>query len=443
VLGDDMLRRPVPLMTDPQRDDLVVTFDGLISSTPFVAQMDRVLQVLQETIGLPVDIEFAHDGTNLVLLQCRTQSGGGDTAPAPIPRDVPRQDVVFTANRFVSNGYVPDLTHVVYVDPEQYSKLGSRQEMKAVGQAVGRLNALLPKRRFALLGPGRWGSRGDIKLGVPVTYSDINNTSLLIEIARKKGNYVPDLSFGTHFFQDLVEARIRYLPLYPDDDGVVLRDTFLTRSNNLLAEMVPEFAGLADVVHVIDIPAVADGRVLRVLLNAEFDEALGMLVEPTQRTEPKEPTVARTEQGQPGIFWRWRMQMAEQIAGEIDPIRFGVVAAYVFGSTKNATAGPKSDLDLLIHVRGTAAQLAELRTWLEGWSLALAKVNYLRTGYRIERLLDAHFVTDEDIAARTSWAVKIGAITDAARLLPLKQLPERRAGRSDGVQTTGGGDDVK
>ena len=67
------------------------------------------------------------------------------------------------------------------------------------------------------MGPGRWGSRGDIKLGVSVTYADINNTAMLIEIARRTGNYVPDLSFGTHFFQDLVEAQIRYLPLYPDE----------------------------------------------------------------------------------------------------------------------------------------------------------------------------------------------------------------------------------
>ena len=67
------------------------------------------------------------------------------------------------------------------------------------------------------MGPGRWGSRGDIKLGVRVTYSDINNAAMIIEVARKKGNYVPDVSFGTHFFQDLVESGIRYLPLYPDD----------------------------------------------------------------------------------------------------------------------------------------------------------------------------------------------------------------------------------
>ena len=79
------------------------------------------------------------------------------------------------------------------------------------------------------MGPGRWGSRGDIKLGVSVTYSDINNTAVLMEIAAKRGNYVPDLSFGTHFFQDLVEAGIRYLPLFPGERGEVFNELFLRR----------------------------------------------------------------------------------------------------------------------------------------------------------------------------------------------------------------------
>ena len=89
------------------------------------------------------------------------------------------------------------------------------------------------------MGPGRWGSRGDIKLGVNVTYSDINNTAVLIEIARKKGNYVPDLSFGTHFFQDLVEASIRYLPLYPDEKGIIFNEEFLRiRPTDVMIECI-------------------------------------------------------------------------------------------------------------------------------------------------------------------------------------------------------------
>ena len=112
--------------------------------------------------------------------------------------------------------------------------------------------------------------------------------------------------------------------------------------------------------------------------------------------------------------------MAEQIAASLDPGRFGVEALYLIGSTKNATAGPGSDLDLIVHFRGSPEQRAELRAWLEGWSLCLAELNYLRTGYRSQGLLDLHFVTDADIGEQTSYAAKIGAITDPARPLPLK-----------------------
>ena len=95
-------------------------------------------------------------------------------------------------------------------------------------------------------------------------------------------------------------------------------------------------------------------------------------------------------------------------------------AAYVFGSTKNATAGPASDIDLLLHFVGTEEQRRALLAWLEGWSLCLGEINFLRTGHRVEGLLDVHLVTDEDIARRTSFAVKIDAVTDAARPLPMR-----------------------
>jgi hypothetical protein len=109
--------------------------------------------------------------------------------------------------------------------------------------------------------------------------------------------------------------------------------------------------------------------------------------------------------------------MAERIAAEIDAPRFGVLAMYVFGSTKNATAGPASDIDLIVHLRGTPDQRAAMETWLDGWSRCLSEMNYLRTGARTDGLLDVHIITDEDIAGRSSYAVKVGAVTDPARLL--------------------------
>jgi pyruvate, water dikinase len=158
-----------------------------------------------------------------------------------------------------------------------------------------------------------------------------------------------------------------------------------------------------------------------VLLNAELERAVAYLSEPDASPPVGEELGAYADMEMPSQYWFWRLRMAEKVAQELDPEHYGVAAVYVFGSTKNATAGPGSDIDLLIHFRGNTRQRAELLAWLDGWSRCLSEMNYLRTGYRTEGLLDVHLVTDEDIENRTSWACKIGAVTDPARPLPLKR----------------------
>jgi predicted nucleotidyltransferase len=421
VFEKDIIRRPSGLQLGFDHDNVVFTFDGLLGNSEFVGQMSRLLKLLQDNIGSAVDIEFASDGEHFYLLQCRPQSSLMSAPPAPIPRDIPRDKLLFSANRFVSNAFVPDITHIVYVDPERYSQLGELADLRSVGRVVGTLNKRLPKRQFILMGPGRWGSRGDIKLGVSVTYADINNTAVLIEIARQKGSYVPDLSFGTHFFQDLVESGIPYLPLYPDDSGVVFNELFLKRAENVLPRLIPEFEKLSEVVHVIDVPEVTGGKILRLLLNADLDEAVAVVEEPSGDGGP--PSPGATQLAPPrrpsDDHWRWRLSMAKKIASELNAKRFGVKALYVFGSTKNATARAGSDLDLIVHFMGTPEMREDLELWLEGWGLCLGEMNFLRTGYPTENLLDVHIVTDDDIAGQTSYAVKIGSITDPARPLPL------------------------
>ena len=418
IFDGQHIRKPLGKNINFGKDDLIVTFDGLVTDTQFVNKINSLLRLLEDELETPVDIEFASDGKDFYLLQCRPQSYTELSAPVSIPKDVSKDSIIFTANRYVSNGRVGDIKYIVYVDPQGYDELFDQNQLTAVGRAVGRLNTILPKREFILMGPGRWGSRGDIKLGVRVIYSDINNTAVLIEIARKKGSYLPDLSFGTHFFQDLVEAGIRYLPLYPDDNNIIFNERFLKSTKNILPEILPEFEFLSNVVRVIDVQKATGGLVLHILMNADLDEAVGILGKPTADTQA---TLMRREYGKEQVenHWAWRLQMAEYIASQLDPDRFGVKGFYVFGSTKNANAGPGSDIDILIHFTGTEKQREELMFWLEGWSLCIARMNYLRTGYKSKGLLDVHIVTDEDIVKKTSYAAKIGAVTDAAKPLEM------------------------
>jgi predicted nucleotidyltransferase len=283
------------------------------------------------------------------------------------------------------------------------------------------------------MGPGRWGSRGSIKLGVNVTYSDINNTAMLIEIARKQKDYVPDPSFGTHFFQDLVEASIRYLPLYPDDRGVIFNEQFLITARNILLDILPDFGNLINVLRVIDVQESTGGQVLQVLMNADTGQAIARLTAPSrvvqlEAIKSRMPIFGKSSNE---IHWRWRLLAAESIAAQIDPERFGIKGFYIFGSSNNATAGPESDIDLLIHYQGNEDQRKELLAWLDGWSLSLAEMNYQRTGYKTGGLLDVHLITDEDIQNRIGFAIKIGALSDAARPLAMGT-----ALRKNGVKPT-------
>jgi len=266
------------------RDEVVATFEGLVKRTPFIRQIRAILQTLQAGMNTPVEIEFAHDGNHLYLLQCRPQYIEEESFPSSIQQDIPDSETLFTAHRFISNGRIPDISHIVYVPPERYAAQESRDRLIDIGRAVGLLNTRLPKRRFILMGPGRWGSRGDISQGVHVSYADISNAAVLMEIAYKAGSHEPDLSFGTHFFQDMLEAGIRYIPLYPEDQGNKFNRQFLLDSQNQLAALLPEYAHLADVLHIIEVQAERAGKILRILMNADLVMAIGFFAEPAPVT---------------------------------------------------------------------------------------------------------------------------------------------------------------
>ncbi len=274
------------------------------------------------------------------------------------------------------------------------------------------------------MGPGRWGSRGDIKLGVQVTYSDISNTSMLIEIAQKKSRYQPELSFGTHFFQDLVEANIKYLPLYPEDSDIIFSKAFFLKNTNALEALLPAYADLADVIKVINISENYFRKELVILMNADLEKAVAYLDQPV-RSEKKHTTAYMDEYEQQtdpkdSDGWKWRHYMAEKIASKLDFDTYSIKGIYLFGSTCSCTARLNSDIDLLIHIDGTEKQKRELDVLLRGWSLALSEINFLKTGYQSDGLLDIHYVTDRDIENKDPYATKINSVYDPAVPLRLK-----------------------
>jgi pyruvate,water dikinase len=278
VFEDGLFRPLSGLHTKKQVANAVATFNGLLSDMHFAKQIEWAMDTLSGAFGGPVDIEFASDSDDLYLLQCRPQSRIREDIPENIPAYIPPNDIFFEATKYISHAALKDISHAVIIDAAAYGALASRAEMIAVGEIVGTLNKLLHPRRFILIGPGRWGSRGDIRLGVRVSYSDINNTALLVEVGDTRSEHVPELSFGTHFFQDLVEGNIRYLPIYQGDDKNRIHEDRLAQAENNLTRYIPEAGRLQNVVRVINFPESFSGRTLKVIMNADENRAVGMLV---------------------------------------------------------------------------------------------------------------------------------------------------------------------
>lgn len=272
------------LLDDPDPRSLVLTFDNLLTNTRFVPLIKYLLTTIEHHYGRPVDTEFAIDivpgfprpELRLSLLQCRPLSFREWGQPVRVPNDVPQADKLFTANRLVPYGYVSSVRYVVWIDPRAYDQIADATTKSQVARVVSRLNQRLEGERFILMGPGRWGS-ANVDLGVKVTYADIHNASALIEVALARGDLAPEASYGTHFFQDLVEAQIFPLPLYPDDPDILFNWQFFDASPNALAELLPDCARYAAYTKVIDVPAAADGRYLEIVMNGEEDEAVGYL----------------------------------------------------------------------------------------------------------------------------------------------------------------------
>lgn len=422
VLKNDILTAANIFTTNFKKDKTVVTFDGFIKRTHLVKQIKSILDLLEKELGYPVDIEFASDGKYFYLLQCRPQSRNHHDTPPAIPVNIPTQNIIFTGNKYISNGKITGIQTVVYVDPYEYSQLESYEDLINIRNIVSELNQLLPRRRFILMGPGRWGSRGDIKLGVPVAYADINNTAMLIEVAQKQSKYEPELSFGTHFFQDLVEENIKYLPLYPEDQDTIFSHSFFNNSKNALPDILPKYTYLSKVVKVIKVQDSFFNKELVILMNGDLQKAIAYLEHPShkQANTNEDYMFSKEMDDYSNEGWKWRHYMAEQIANQLDMEAFSVKGIYLFGSTNNCTARLNSDIDLLIHFDGTDEQKEKLDVWLSGWSKALAEINYLKTGYKSQGLLDIHYITDKDIEERNSYAVKINSVEDPAYPLKVK-----------------------
>ncbi len=267
-------------------DEFVLTFNKLVKDKKFVKLMRTALMRLGQAYGRPVDVEFAIEvlrgnsylDYHLHILQCRPLSQRVADIGVTIPDSIPQENILFQSSWLVPYGKVENIRYIVFVDPDKYREIPNLVTKKEMGRVVSRLNQLLGEERFILMGPGRWGST-NIDLGVHVTYADIYHTRALIEIGLVTDNSRPELSYGTHFFQDLVETGIHALALWLDGDHGQINFEYFRQTASCLSDISAEDGYLEPYIRLIDVPAESSGQFLHLYMDGGNEKARGFLAD--------------------------------------------------------------------------------------------------------------------------------------------------------------------
>jgi hypothetical protein len=235
----------------------VLTFDGLFDDTTVIPLMRRMLGTIEQAYGVPVDIEFTANFTaegepRINLVQCRPMPAAGEGSVGAAPPEVdPERVILRTGGPVIGTSRTTPLGRVILVRAEAYDLL-TIQQRHSVARLIGRLTRLGPEGGgILLIGPGRWGTTTP-NLGVPVSFAEIAPVTALCEVVAMREGLVPDVSLGTHFFNDLVEAGMLYLACFPKAADTLLNTALLARAPNRLAELLPADAPKSDVVLVAD-----------------------------------------------------------------------------------------------------------------------------------------------------------------------------------------------
>ncbi len=238
----------------------ILTLDTPFNDNKLVDYFKEILKSLEEAYLYPVEIEFTVNFTKdntfkINLLQCRPLQTRGLGQKVNMPDHINKKDMLFESHGYFLGGNISQkIAWIVYVDPQGYTKLGLSDKYE-IARIVGKINRVINNREelpTLLMGPGRWGTTTP-SLGVPVKFAEINNIAVLAEVAFSAGNLNPELSFGTHFFQDLVETDIFYLALFPEKKDVVFNSEYFVRLKNLFIELIPESPKYEDIISIYDV----------------------------------------------------------------------------------------------------------------------------------------------------------------------------------------------
>ena len=255
---------------------------GIVDNHEFISMMYSMLQMLESKYECPVDVEFAitcpeENTWKLNLLQCRPlQSAASDQVPIPTGVD---DNLLFDVRQTTMRRSKTELIdYIVWLDPQKYYEYPYAKKTD-VARLIGRINRHFETvdKKLMLLVPGRIGTSSP-ELGVPVSYAEISQFNAICEVAYKDAGYHPELSYGSHMFQDLVEADVYYGAINDNRNTRLYQPELLRRYPEVLEALLPGEAELTDIVKLYDL---SGGRA-SLILDAGQGRAVCRLGGPNQ-----------------------------------------------------------------------------------------------------------------------------------------------------------------
>ncbi|MFC1808711.1 PEP/pyruvate-binding domain-containing protein [Candidatus Omnitrophota bacterium] len=244
-----------------KRNDIfswMLTFEHLLTKTSFVGNMREMLRILEDAYKKPVDIEFSANYVNdeeyrINLLQCRPFQYVEKTKKVEQPKDIKHENILLkTCGPIIGQSMGEMIDRVVYVIPSEYGKM-TMSDRYLVARFIGKLTHVKKgqTKKIMLIGPGRWGTRMPA-LGIPVSFNEIKSVSALCEIVSMHEGLTPDISLGTHFFNDLVEMDILYMGVFPQKKNYIVNEELIRKFPNALTKIDNTAQSLEHAIHVVD-----------------------------------------------------------------------------------------------------------------------------------------------------------------------------------------------
>ncbi|HOW31354.1 MAG TPA: hypothetical protein PLP88_07295 [Bacteroidales bacterium] len=220
--------RIIPGITHP--GPRIINFSNILKYEymPLAKTIEIVLDIVKEALGTPVEIEFAVDlnrdkdyKTTFYLLQIKPLIGAEQDYHVDLS-EIRNEDMVLLSHKGMGNGLINDIQDVIYVDPKRFDKSRTMEMVKEIEILNQKMRA--EKRKYILIGPGRWGTR-DRWIGVPVNWPQISNAKVIVETSLE--GYPLDASSGSHFFHNVTSMNVGYFTVQPEADQSFIRYSLL------------------------------------------------------------------------------------------------------------------------------------------------------------------------------------------------------------------------